>query len=94
MSSATAVASDIDRLLDEIQNDTGSGELPAYQPARRTAAPVVSVTTRGSAVSPALPSLASRAPIPKTTSTAKILVIDDEPINVKVCHKYLRELGY
>lgn len=27
-------------------------------------------------------------------STTKILIIDDEPINVKVCQKYLNELGY
>jgi putative two-component system response regulator len=26
--------------------------------------------------------------------TAKILIVDDEPINVKVCQKYLNELGY
>ena len=26
--------------------------------------------------------------------TTKILIIDDEPINVKVCQKYLKELGY
>ena len=26
--------------------------------------------------------------------TAKILIVDDEPINVKVCQKYLHELGY
>lgn len=26
--------------------------------------------------------------------SAKILVVDDEPINVKVCQKYLNELGY
>ena len=94
MSSVTFVAPDIDQLLDEIQNDSSSGTLPVYQPARQTAGHSSSVTTRGSAVAPALPYLASRAPIPKTTSTAKILVIDDEPINVKVCHKYLRELGY
>lgn len=29
-----------------------------------------------------------------TASTTKIMVIDDEPINVKVCQKYLKELGY
>ena len=27
-------------------------------------------------------------------STTKILIVDDEPINVKVCQKYLKELGY
>lgn len=27
-------------------------------------------------------------------STTKIMIIDDEPINVKVCQKYLQELGY
>src|SRR5690606_583154 len=26
--------------------------------------------------------------------SAKILIVDDEPINVKVCQKYLNELGY
>lgn len=31
---------------------------------------------------------------PEVASTTKILVIDDEPINVKVCQKYLNELGY
>ena len=30
----------------------------------------------------------------QVASTTKILVIDDEPINVKVCQKYLQELGY
>jgi putative two-component system response regulator len=31
---------------------------------------------------------------PETVSTTKIMIIDDEPINVKVCQKYLQELGY
>ena len=31
---------------------------------------------------------------PETALTTKIMVIDDEPINVKVCQKYLNELGY
>lgn len=30
----------------------------------------------------------------ETLVTAKILIVDDEPINVKVCQKYLHELGY
>jgi len=30
----------------------------------------------------------------EVASTTKIMVIDDEPINVKVCQKYLHELGY
>ena len=30
----------------------------------------------------------------EVASTTKILIIDDEPINVKVCQKYLKELGY
>lgn len=31
---------------------------------------------------------------PSVASTTKIMIIDDEPINVKVCQKYLNELGY
>ena len=31
---------------------------------------------------------------PAIALTTKILIIDDEPINVKVCQKYLNELGY
>jgi putative two-component system response regulator len=31
---------------------------------------------------------------PDIASTTKILIVDDEPINVKVCQKYLKELGY
>lgn len=31
---------------------------------------------------------------PETALTTKIMVVDDEPINVKVCQKYLNELGY
>lgn len=31
---------------------------------------------------------------PEIVSTTKIMIIDDEPINVKVCQKYLQELGY
>ena len=31
---------------------------------------------------------------PETAAKTKIMVIDDEPINVKVCQKYLSELGY
>lgn len=30
----------------------------------------------------------------ESASTTKILIVDDEPINVKVCQKYLQELGY
>ena len=29
-----------------------------------------------------------------TAATTKIMIVDDEPINVKVCQKYLQELGY
>ena len=94
MSSATAIAQDIDLLLDEIQNDSSSGELPVFHPQRKTAAIPVSMMSRGAAPTPPAPPPAFIAPIHKTISTAKILVVDDEPINVKVCHKYLRELGY
>ncbi len=38
--------------------------------------------------------LASPTVDPSVASTTKILIIDDEPINVKVCQKYLQELGY
>jgi len=42
-------------------------------------------------------SLASGIPareLDESLLTAKILIVDDEPINVKVCQKYLNELGY
>lgn len=42
-------------------------------------------------------SLASGMPareVDEALLTAKILIVDDEPINVKVCQKYLHELGY
>ncbi|MEK6258424.1 MAG: HD domain-containing phosphohydrolase [Planctomycetota bacterium] len=93
MSSATTVASDIDQLLDAIQDDSRSGEVPVYRPHQRAVAPPVSMTSRVSAPTPSVP-LLPIAPIQNLMSTAKILVVDDEPINVKVCHKYLRELGY
>lgn len=87
MSSATAVAADIELLLEEIQNDSSSGELSVYQPYPKTIAPAVPIQSPIAANAQVIPDL-------KTASTSKILVIDDEPINVKVCHKYLRELGY
>lgn len=95
MSSATAVASNIELLMDEIQNDSSSDQLPARQSSwQPTTASPVSKTFRGSDPAPAVPSLTAVMPRQATSSTAKILVVDDEPINVKVCHKYLRELGY
>lgn len=94
MSSAIAVASDIDSLLDEIQNDPRSGQLPTHRSAPKLASSPASTMSRGSVSTPSVPALSATAMISVTTSTAKILVVDDEPINVKVCHKYLRELGY
>lgn len=46
--------------------------------------------TSGPSVSRLIPECAN----PETAITTKIMVIDDEPINVKVCQKYLNELGY
>ena len=94
MSSAIATASDIDLLLDELQNDTRSGQRPAYRPQQGVADLPVATTSRELDSTPSAPSMTSTATINLTTATAKILVVDDEPINVKVCHKYLRELGY
>jgi cyclic di-GMP phosphodiesterase len=93
MSSATAVAPDVELLLDAIQNESNSDIYSTSRPLRRTATPPDCKTPR-STPAPSAPSLASAATSQTTTSAAKILVVDDEPINVKVCHKYLRELGY
>lgn len=92
MTSATAIDTDIELLLDEIPNESSSGKRPGCQSPPRPAAPPVSLTSRGAFPKPVVSLLAPS----KTTSmsNAKILVVDDEPINVKVCHKYLRELGY
>lgn len=94
MSSTTTVASDIDLLLDEIQDDTNSGELPAYQPQRRTVASSVSTAPSGSATTPSAPSLTSISAFQITTSTAKILIVDDDQFIVTFCQSLLWELGY
>lgn len=41
-----------------------------------------------------LPALDSTATTDVTISTAKILIIDDEPFNITFCQKLLRDLGY
>ena len=94
MSCATTLVPDFDLLLDEIQNESSSGELPVFNPQREKPATPAAPTWRGSVPPRPLPPLASVSSVLKATSAAKILVVDDEPINVKVCHKYLRELGY
>lgn len=85
MTTATTV-SGIDSLLEELQLTSSSGEIPVYRPAART--------SEAPAPSGAKPTTTVTQPQAPTESTAKILIVDDEPINVKVCQKYLGELGY
>jgi putative two-component system response regulator len=95
MSSAFVADTDIESLLDEIQSRFRVDERACEQsPAGRT--PFrdrlnPTTMTRPPRATASGESLKGNA---ASVSNARILIVDDEPINVRVCQKYLRELGY
>ena len=94
MSSTNAVTSAIELLLDEIQNDSLSGQGPIGQPWLEKVSPSVLKKFCNSAPEPAAPSLRTLMPMPKPVSTAKILIVDDDQFIVTFCQNLLWELGY
>ncbi len=82
MSTATPAAPGLELLLEEIQDSFGSGGTPTSPPAPTS-------ESAGSRSLSIIPTNSAAKP-----TAAKILIVDDEPINVKVCQKYLSELGY
>ncbi len=92
MRSALVATENISSLLDEIQSRFRAEE-PFIGPPRSSPRPRLTAMLRPVA----LPSVGIVKPLVPSTapvSTAKILVVDDEPLNVRICQKYLRELGY
>ncbi len=88
MSSAFAVAPNIESLLDEIQARFRVEEPFHTKPRSHTSTGSLLVVRRSNERVRLTPR------VTPPVSHAKILIVDDEPINVKVCQKYLRELGY
>lgn len=82
------IAPNIESLLDEIQARFRV-KMPFHTSPRSHISTVSLPTARRSDESARL-SPGATAPV----SHAKILIVDDEPINVRVCQKYLRGLGY
>lgn len=83
---STAVASHVESVLHDVKTDFGSDTSVGFR---------LDPTKHGNTVAGG----SSAAGIPprefdESLLTAKILIVDDEPINVKVCQKYLHELGY
>lgn len=92
MSPALVATENISSLLDEIQSRFRPEEpligLSRSLPRPRISAASLPTVLRS--VELAKPLMPSAAPV----STAKILIVDDDPINLKICQKFLRELGY
>ena len=98
MRSDLVVTENISSLLDEIQSRFRAEE-PFIGPPRSSPRPRLTAMPQLTAMlrPVALPSVGIVKPLVPSTapvSTAKILVVDDEPLNVRICQKYLRELGY
>lgn len=77
---STEAAPQIDTVLNEVRTQFGADPTMLGR--------VDGITNR--------PSVSGMPPREQDESllNAKILIVDDEPINVKVCQKYLHELGY
>lgn len=80
------VAPQIDSVLNEVRTQFAT-EFPAGSPLEQASR---METSAGRSSAAAMPPREQD----ESLLTAKILIVDDEPINVKVCQKYLHELGY
>ena len=83
---STAVASHVESVLHDVQTDFGSDTSLGFQLDSTKPGDTVVIRSSAAGIPP--------RELDESLLTAKILIVDDEPINVKVCQKYLHELGY